>query len=319
MKKNFFIGVFVAGIVLILSFFMYIYFYPMNKKQMVVELSTGDRLSLVAQRFYDDEIINSKFWFKVFMYLSWNQNNLKFGEYEIPAGATLNQIKNIITSGRMYNKFITIPEGMTVKQIYEILDSRKDLSGKISLNVEEGSLLPQTYAYNKMISKNDVILKMKDAMDRALNEEWEKRQEGLPFKDKREALILASIVEKETGVPEERGLVASVFINRLNNNWRLQSDSTVVYTLTNKYGNMMGRKLYKKDLEKETPYNTYRIKGLPVGAISNPGIESIRAVLNPPKTDYFYFVADGSGGHKFATSLEEHEKNRKEWKKIRDN
>ena len=108
---------------------MYIYFYPMNKKQMVVELSTGDRLSLVAQRFYDDEIINSKFWFKVFMYLSWNQNNLKFGEYEISAGATLNQIKNIITSGRMYNKFITIPEGMTVKQIYEILDSREDLSG----------------------------------------------------------------------------------------------------------------------------------------------------------------------------------------------
>lgn len=319
MKKNFFIGVFVAGIVSIISFFMYIYFYPMNKKQMVVELSTGDRLSLVAQRFYDDEIINSKFWFKVFMYLSWNQNNLKFGEYEIPAGATLNQIKNIITSGRMYNKFITIPEGMTVKQIYEILDSREDLSGKISVNVEEGRLLPQTYAYNKMISKDDVILKMKDAMDRALNEEWEKRQEGLPFKDKREALILASIVEKETGVPEERGLVASVFINRLNNNWRLQSDPTVVYTLTNKYGNMMGRKLYKKDLEKETPYNTYRIKGLPVGAISNPGIESIRAVLNPPKTDYFYFVADGSGGHKFATSLEEHEKNRQEWKKIRDN
>jgi UPF0755 protein len=291
----------------------------MNKQKVVVELFAGDRLSLVADKLYDKGVINSKFIFKLWMYLTWNQNNLKFGEYEIPSNATLSQIKDIITSGRMYNKYVTIPEGLTLKQIYEILNTYDDLSGKITEEVEEGALLPQTYAYNKTISKNDLILKMKDAMNKVLDEEWDRRKVGLPLKNKKEVIILASIVEKETGVPEERGLVASVFINRLNNNWRLQSDPTVVYTLTNKYGNMMGRRLYKKDLEKETPYNTYKIKGLPIGAIANPGVESIRAVLNPPATDYFYFVADGKGGHKFSKTLEEHEKNRKEWKKIRDN
>ena len=319
MKKNLFIVTSLIGIICILFFFMYIYLFPMNKQKVVVELSAGDRLSLVADKLYDKGVINSKFIFKLWMYLTWNQNNLKFGEYEIPSNATLSQIKDIITSGRMYNKYVTIPEGLTLKQIYEILNTYDDLSGKITEEVEEGALLPQTYAYNKTISKNDLILKMKDAMNKVLDEEWERRKVGLPLKNKKEVIILASIVEKETGVPEERGLVASVFINRLNNNWRLQSDPTVVYTLTNKYGNMMGRRLYKKDLEKETPYNTYKIKGLPIGAIANPGVDSIRAVLNPPATDYFYFVADGKGGHKFSKTLEEHEKNRKEWKKIRDN
>ncbi len=301
-----------------ISFFLYIFVMPMNKNQKIIEIIPGDRLSIVAEKLYSEEIINSKFLFMLWMYLSWDQNNLKLGEYSIPEGATLSQIQGIITSGRMYNKYITIPEGLTVKQIFEIINSYDDLTGNISISVKDGELLPQTYAYNKMITKDDLILKMKQAMSEVIDKEWENRQENLPIKTKEEAIILASIVEKETGIPEERPLVASVFINRLNKKMRLQSDPTVVYTLTNKYGNMRGRRLYKKDLEVVTPYNTYKINGLPIGAIANPGIDSIRAVLNPAETDFLYFVADGSGGHKFAKTLEEHEKNRQEWKKIRD-
>lgn len=305
---------------LILIFFIgYVFFMPISKKEKVIfEIKQGDRLSIVADNLYNEKIINSKFLFKLWMYITWNQNKIKIGEYEILPSSTLNQIKSVITSGRMYNKLITIPEGLTVKQIFEIINSYDDLAGNITEKVEEGELLPQTYAYNKTTTKNDIIVKMKNAMQDVIDKEWETRDENLPLKNKKEAIILASIVEKETGLREERGLVASVFTNRLNNNWRLQSDPTVIYTLTNKYGNMMGKKLYKKDLEIETPYNTYKIKGLPVGAIANPGIESIRAVLHPVKSDYFYFVADGTGGHKFATTLEEHEKNRAKWKEIRD-
>ena len=305
---------------LILIFFIgYVFFMPISKKEKVIfEIKQGDRLSIVADNLYNEKIINSKFLFKLWMYITWNQNKIKIGEYEILPSSTLNQIKSVITSGRMYNKFITIPEGLTVKQIFEIINSYDDLAGNITEKVDEGELLPQTYAYNKTTTKNDIIVKMKNAMQDVIDKEWETRDENLPLKNKKEAIILASIVEKETGLREERGLVASVFTNRLNNNWRLQSDPTVIYTLTNKYGNMMGKKLYKKDLEIETPYNTYKIKGLPVGAIANPGVESIRAVLHPVKSDYFYFVADGTGGHKFATTLEEHEKNRAKWKEIRD-
>lgn len=317
MKNKFFISGILLSLSIFLIFIFYIFLYPMNKERKIIELVKGDRLSIVADKLYDSNIINSKFLFKVWMYLSWQQNNIKTGEYEILQNATLNDIKNTITSGRMYNKFLTIPEGLTVKQIFEILNSHDDLNEKITVKVEDGELLPQTYAYNKLVSKNDLVLKMKDAMTETINKEWEIRDENISLKNKKEAVILASMVEKETSIPEERPIIASVFYNRLSQNMRLQSDPTVVYTLTKKYGNMNGRKLYKKDLEIPTPYNTYKIKGLPVGAIANPGIESIRAVLHPAKTEYFYFVADGTGGHKFAKTLEEHEKNRQEWLKIR--
>ncbi|MGN0929701.1 MAG: endolytic transglycosylase MltG [Alphaproteobacteria bacterium] len=319
MQKKFFKFGILLFLIFAIYFLIYVFFIPVSKSEKtIIEINQGDRLSIVADKLYNDKVINSKFLFKLWMYLTWNQNKIKIGEYEVFPSSTLNQIKSVITSGRMYNKYITIPEGLTVKQIYEILDGRDDLEGKITEFAEEGSLLPQTYAYNKTISKNDLVLKMKKAMEETIDKEWAKRDENLPLKDKKEAIILASIVEKETGLPEERGLVASVFINRLNNNWRLQSDPTVIYTLTNKYGNMMGRKLYKKDLEVDTSYNTYKIKGLPIGAIANPGLDSIKAVLHPVKSDYFYFVADGNGGHKFASTLEEHEKNRAKWKEIRD-
>ncbi len=298
-------------------FLFYVYFIPVNKKETLIEIKNGDILNSVVSNLYDNKVIDSKFLFKFWIYLTFNQNNLKIGEYKIPYAASINNIKNIITSGYIYNKYITIPEGLTIKQIKEILSNNFDLKGEIVEKIEDGDLLPQTYAYNKSVTKNDIILRMKDAMNATIDKEWDDRDVGLPIKTKKDAIILASIVEKETGISEERGLVASVFINRLNLNMRLQSDPTVVYTLTNKYGSMKGKKLYSKHLSANTKYNTYRIKGLPIGAICNPGIDSIRAVLHPAKTDYLYFVADGSGGHKFAKTLAEHEKNRKEWKKFK--
>ncbi len=311
-------GIF-SGVVVFAIFLFYVFILPLNtNEKKIVEIGEGDVLSSVASKLKSDNVINSEFLFKVWMYLTLNQANLKTGEYEILPNATLSDIKNTITSGRTYNKYITIPEGLTVKQIFELLNSYDDLAGKITVKVEDGELLPQTYAYNKSVTKDDILLKMKTAMDEVINELWEGRDENLPIKTKEEAIILASMVEKETGVPEERPQVASVFVNRLRKGMRLQSDPTVVYTLTNKYGDMKGRKLYRKHLEVMTPYNTYRIKALPFGPIANPGVESINAVLHPLVTDYYYFVADGTGGHKFAKTLDEHEKNRREWIKIRD-
>ena len=302
----------------IATFILYAMFYPMTKADTIFEIQSGEYLSTVINKLHSEKIIQSPILFKLWMYLTWNQNNLKIGEYKIPRGASLNDIKDTITNGRMYNHFVTIPEGLTVKQIAEILNNIPDISGTITIPANDGELLPQTYAYNKSTTRDDIIRKMQSAMSETIASEWAEREPNLPLKSERDAIILASIVERETGVPEERPLVASVFINRLNKGMRLQSDTTVVYTLTHGYGNMHGRQLFRKDLEAITPYNTYKIKGLPAGAIANPGIESIRAVLHPAQTDYLYFVADGTGGHKFARTLEEHEHNRTNWRKIRD-
>ncbi|MDR1476636.1 MAG: endolytic transglycosylase MltG [Rickettsiales bacterium] len=308
-------GAFAFCIVFTCAFFSYFLLAPVaGNEKYVIEIERGERLDAVADKLHAMGAIRSRPMFKVWMYFTWSQNSIKAGEYEIAPRATLHQVKNSITSGRMLQRYVTIPEGLTLLQIYDALDMAPDLAGKVEIAVEEGDLLPQTYAYDRTLTKNDVVIKMKEAMERELAREWAERDEGLPIKSPKEAVILASIIEKETGVPEERPLVASVFVNRLNKGMRLQSDPTVVYTLTKKYGSMGGRKLYRKDLEIDTPYNTYTRRGLPAGAICNPGIESIRSVLHPPKTDYLYFVAKEGGGHRFAKTLEEHERNRAEWK-----
>jgi UPF0755 protein len=300
------------------AFFYYFLFHPAaGNEKYIVEIERGERLSSVADKLEAMGAVKSGSMFRLWMYLTWNQNTIKAGEYEVPSRASLNRIKNTITSGRTLQRYVTIPEGFTVLQIREVLDAAPELAGQVPPRLEEGSLLPQTYAYGRGMTKADVIAKMQSAMSEALAREWEERDTDLPLKSPEEAVILASIIEKETGVPEERGLVASVFVNRLRLGMRLQSDPTVVYTLTGRYGNMGGRKLYKKYLEADTPYNTYTRRGLPAGAICNPGTLSLRAALHPPKTEYLYFVADGSGGHKFSRTLEEHEKARIEWKRAR--
>jgi UPF0755 protein len=181
----------------------------------------------------------------------------------------------------------------------------------------EGELLPETYMFARGTTRTEIIERMRSDMAALLAELWESRQEGLPLESPEEALILASIIEKETAVPDEYGLVAGVFVNRLRRGMLLQTDPTVIYAITRGEG-PLGRQLLRRDLEVDDPYNTYRYPGLPPGPIANPGRGALEAALDPAETDYLYFVADGTGGHAFARTLDEHNRNAARWRRIRD-
>ncbi len=241
------------------------------------------------------------------------RGHLKAGEYAIPQGASIRDVISILRSGKAVVHKVTIPEGFSVVQVLERLRRHPDLSGEITIQPEEGSLLPDTYIFQRGESRDSIIRRMQEAQRKLLDKLWPNRAPGLPFKTRREAIILASIVEKETGIPEERPRVAAVFINRLKKGIRLQSDPTIIYGITK--GKPLGRPIRKSEIESKTPWNTYRFKGLPPTPIANPGRDSIAAVLNPAKTDDLYFVADGTGGHVFAATLEEHNRNVRKWRK----
>ena len=210
---------------------------------------------------------------------------------------------------------VLVAEGVTSWQVVEGLKGVEAMAGKIEAVPAEGMLAPDSYDIEKGADRAALLTKMETAQAARLAEAWDARAEGLPYKTPEEALVMASIVEKETGVPEERGRVASVFLNRLEQGMKLQTDPTVIYGITKGEG-VLGRGLRQSELRKETPYNTYVIDGLPPGPIANPGLESIRAALNPDKTEYLFFVADGTGGHAFAETLEEHNRNVEAWRKI---
>ena len=227
-----------------------------------------------------------------------------------------------IHDGDVVERRFTIPEGLTSFEIDTIISKIKDIEKTRTDIPAEGALLPGTYNYKLTETNADVLTRMELAMTQTIDELWETRAGNLPFKTKQEALTLASIVEKETGVAEERKRVAGVFINRLRQNIALQTDPTVIYALTkgqpkNEGKGPLGRRLLSKDLEIDSPYNTYKYPGLPPGPIANPGRASIEAVLQPEEHNFIYFVADGSGGHIFAATLDEHNKNVAEWRKIR--
>jgi UPF0755 protein len=210
---------------------------------------------------------------------------------------------------------LTIAEGLTAFQVFDQLVVTSGLEDTFDVPLE-GSVLPETYYFSYGDTRSEIIKRMVGAMDNNLNRLWQERVSGLPFNGPGDALILASIVEKETGVKAERARIAGVFINRMNRGMRLQSDPTVIYGLSKGDG-PLGRRLTRADLKKKTPYNTYTINGLPPGPICNPGLAAIRAVLNPQHTDELYFVADGKGGHVFTKSLKEHNRNAAKWRKIR--
>jgi UPF0755 protein len=212
---------------------------------------------------------------------------------------------------------LTIPEGLTNFQIAHLLWATEGLQGNIPPLPGEGMLFPETYHFSWGDTREDVILRLHQAMRKTLREGWNPRASGLPLKNSQEALILASIVEKETAVAEERPHIAAVFLNRLRHGMRLQSDPTVVYDLTDGKG-ALGRPLTREDLKQETPSNTYVIDGLPPTPISNPGRLALQAVLHPTVSDDLYFVADGSGGHAFSKTLAEHNRNVARWRKVRD-
>ncbi len=210
---------------------------------------------------------------------------------------------------------VSVPEGLTSWQIVQGLNEADFLSGEVTDIPAEGMLAPDTYEVRRGDDREELLARMRAAQEVILAEAWDAREDGLPIASPEEALILASIIEKETSVPEERRQVASVFVNRLNRGMRLQTDPTVIYGVTNGRG-VLGRGIRQSELRDENPWNTYVIDGLPPTPIANPGRAAIEAALNPDETDYVFFVADGTGGHAFAQTLEEHNENVARWRRI---
>ena len=239
-----------------------------------------------------------------------NDGQLKAGEYEIKAAASMHEIMELLKSGKSVQYALTIPEGMTVEQAFARIAAIEELEGEMPAQLPpEGSLAADTLRFTRGAERQDLISKLMADQQSLVQDVWQRRQEGLPLDDINEFVTLASIVEKETGRADERPRVAAVFINRLKRGMRLQSDPTILYGLFGGKGRPAGRPIYKSDIEKPTPYNTYTIDGLPPGPIANPGRAALEAVANPSNTADLYFVADGTGGHVFAATLEEHNEN----------
>ena len=288
---------------------------PLSEAVNVV-VPKGASSNLVAQKLSDAGVIDKPLVFKIYARFVGMHKKLRAGEYRFEAGVSMRAAMEKIAKGDVFYRRITFAEGLTTKQMFDQLQNVSELSGEITVAAAEGELLPETYTFEYGDSRNSIVLQAQKAMSRVLDQAWANRNQAVPLKDKRQLLTLASIVEKETGVPEERGLVASVFANRLVKGMKLQTDPTVIYALT-KGQSDLGRSLKKADLSVDSPYNTYKYYGLPPAPICNPGTEAIRAAANPEDSDYLYFVADGKGGHNFASSLKEHNNNVQNWKKIR--
>ena len=287
---------------------------PLEAEARVI-VPRGATLGAIALRLEEQGVIQDSLSFKLAGRIFGAARGLKAGEYAFPPKISMREALGILKQGNTVVRRLTIAEGLTSTEIVALVAAAEGLSGETGPVPPEGSLLPETYHYSWDDERAALVGRMSKGLDEALAELWPKRAENLPIKTPEEAVILASIVEKETGVPEERPLVASVFVNRLRRGMRLQSDPTVVYALTQGNG-PLGRALIFRDLEVDNPYNTYKYAGLPPGPIANVGRAALEAVLNPAESSFLYFVADGTGGHAFAKSLSEHNKNVAKWRKI---
>jgi len=287
---------------------------PLSEEQ-TVTITRGQGVREIADTLMAEGAISDDRVFILGVLAHQANDSLKAGEYRFPAHASMSEIMAAIVAGRSVQYAITIPEGLTTRQIVERIEEDPVLVGEITQVPAEGSLLPDTYAFTRGASRQDMIGRMVAAQKKLMDELWPTRDENLPIEKPYEALILASIVEKETGVAAERPQVASVFVNRLRRGMRLQSDPTIIYGIVGGEGSL-GRPITRSDINSRTPYNTYQIDGLPPTPIANPGRDAIAAVLKPEETDYVYFVADGTGGHAFAETLVEHNANVAEWRKI---
>jgi UPF0755 protein len=282
----------------------------------------GMGLSTIGDALETNGLISNALTFKIGAFVIGAQRDLKAGEYDIPAGASIKSIIKQLRQGDIVLRQYTLREGLTSYEITRRLNTVEGMTGDIKAIPPEGSLLPNTYSYELNDSRADHIIRMKNGMTAMMNELWQDRADNLPITTKKEALILASIIEKETGKPGEHARVAGVFINRLRIGMPLQTDPTVIYAITkgkhkNEGKGPLGRRLLRKDLEYKSPYNTYLNAGLPPGPIANPGRAALEAALNPESHDYLYFVADGTGGHVFGKTLAEHNRNAAKWRKIR--
>ena len=287
---------------------------PLTQERRLV-LPRGAGLSEVALDMEKGGVVTS--WW-LFMATVWweGARQLKAGEYEFAAGVSALEAVRMLHSGRTLVRRLTIPEGLTVAAIVALVEAEEALSGEIKARPPEGALFPDTYHFSRGDDRQAILLRMQRSMTDTLANLWHRRASALPFARPEEALILASIIEKETAVPAERRRIAGVFINRLRRGMRLQSDPTVIYGLTLGQG-ALGRSLTRADWQRPSPFNTYVVEGLPPTPIASPGRAALEAVLDPEPTEALYFVADGAGGHVFATTLAEHNRNVARWLELR--
>ena len=291
---------------------------PLNIAEQGVryEIKSGDTLTSIARDLQKQQILDKPRYLKLLAKVRGTANNIKIGEYMFKQGTTPEQLLKQIVKGETIQYSATIVEGLNFREMMEMLQQNEHLEHTLKGQKPaaimaligkpgehpEGRFLPDTYHFPRGTTDVDFLNRAYDAMETVLNEEWEKRQEGLPLKTPYEALILASIVEKETAVPSERNAIAGVFIRRLVKGMRLQTDPTVIYGIGEKFdGNIR-----KKDLLTDTPYNTYRRRGLTPTPIAMPGVEAIKAALHPADGDALYFVSRGDGSHEFSSTLDQH-------------
>lgn len=281
----------------------------------VIDLPRGTGLVRISSQLETAGLISDARVFRVAVTLDGGDRALRAGEYSVPAQSSMAQIYELLRSGRTMQHPVTFAEGLTSAMIVAALQQADVLTGEISTVPPEGSLLPETYLVDRGTPRQVVLDRMLAAQQDLLDELWPHRAENLPFETREEAIILASVVEKETGVASERPEVAAVFVNRLRRGMRLESDPTIIYGITG--GEPLGRGLRRSELDSTSnAWNTYQINGLPPTPIANPGTESIAAVLNPADSRALFFVADGSGGHAFAASYAEHQRNVARWRQI---
>lgn len=284
----------------------------------IITVERGTSVAGIARQLQNDGLVRYARVFRLGERLFGDKKPLQAGEYRIPANASAQQISEILKSGEQVVYKITVAEGLTSIEVVDLLRDEPLLSGDIKKVPPEGALLPETYHFHRGEKRSAILQRMQDALNKAFEDLWASRNRDLPYKDRNDVLTMASIIEKETSVPAERGRVAGVFVNRLRKGMRLQSDPTVVYGITNGAG-PLGRPILRRDLDEKTAYNTYQINGLPPTPIANAGLASIEAALNPVASDDLYFVADGSGGHAFAKTLKEHNANVRKWRKLQRN
>ena len=289
---------------------------PSNDDKLLI-IYKGQSVSNIASHLRDLNLIENRMTFMLVLRLKGFHDKIKFGEYMIPKTSSIEEIVQKIVSGVSVQYTITIPEGLSTASIVALINSNSRIKGDLIDNTEEGVFAPNTYSFDMTTNKEDLLMRMRYEQKKIVNSAWNTRTPGLPLKNTLELLVLASIVEMEAGNDEDRKKVASVFINRLKKKMRLQSDPTVVYSLTGGQGTL-DRELTRGDLKTNSPFNTYKISGLPPKPICNPSKSSIYAVANPPVTDFLFFVANGKGGHNFSQNLQQHNRFVKEYRRLKE-
>jgi len=281
--------------------------------QTVLVIMQGSGLNRIAAALTEAGVVENGLLFRAGVIRRGRTAQLKAGEYAFPAHASEAQVVDMLVAHKTLEHRLTIAEGLTSDSAIALIKADPTLAGEVPV-VPEGSLLPETYLFERGTTRSELLARMHKAQETLLAQLWPKRKEGLPLASQEDALKLASMVEKETAIPSERPRIAAVFINRLQNGMKLESDPTIIYGLTK--GVPLGHPLRQSELAMPNPYSTYQIAGLPPTPISNPGRGAIEAVLNPPNSQELYFVANGTGGHVFAKTAAEHQKNVAQWRKI---